>query len=77
MNELLKQLREQLPPGGLKAIAERTNVSQPTVSRIIKGQQSPHKERVLKCAAEYITEVKVKEKSINEALSKAIHTPEC
>ncbi|GAT64351.1 LacI family DNA-binding transcriptional regulator [Paludibacter jiangxiensis] len=74
MNERLKQVKELLPHGGMKVIAQKANVSIPTVCRVLNGFPSPQMERIVTCTAEYLAEVKEKEKNINAVLEKALQS---
>ncbi len=68
-----QEIREHLPHGSLKVIAERTGLNQSTVSSFFLGKNNtPQKATIIKAAAQFLDELYTKEseamKAINEVL---------
>ena len=69
----LQKIKNQLPNGAIKAIAEKAKVSEALVSLIFNGKSNSRKKtEVMHATAEYLTDYKAKEKEAAEALKEAI-----
>lgn len=71
----LQEIKQQLPTGAIKDIAERTHLSQTTISQVLNGKlETRKKTTILQATADYITEYKAKQREATEALQKAIES---
>ena len=61
MNEIeLKQLKPALPHGAIGMIAEKAELSTSEVSKMFRGYESKHTEKVKKITVEYLQEISAK-----------------
>lgn len=56
MGIITAQIKEKIPYGGIKEIAEKANISIYTVSRVLNGKSKNRK--VVRAISEYLKEVK-------------------
>ena len=70
----LSEVKAQLPQGAIKAISKRSGIGYYTVLRILNGDtKSVHLGDVINATAEYLTELKGKEKKALKALNRALN----
>lgn len=70
MKETIKKLREQLQPGDIKAIADKTEIAYTTVYKALTGQTTSRKQsEIVKVTAEILQERKNELKRLENVLN--------
>lgn len=67
-------LKSQLPHGAISEVAKRTKLSIYTISTVLSGKRKSNKEAlILSTIADYLTELKTKEREALDKLNAALN----